>query len=97
MKIQQIEYERDGTKSFNDWINEMIEKDNVYLLFNRYGTIRSFYESSKHLDPEEVKFEDCWRIIPFRDYYKRNADKPYFTETLRMRLDQKMALVSIEF
>lgn len=86
--------EIDRHKDLRPQFIELCKNENIYILYNIYNQMRTFYNQAG-TSIEEPKFENSWRLKPFREYYERNCDKDFFDEVLADRLSKRNALVEI--
>lgn len=93
MKIEQIMI--DENKEIGPQLKELSLNEDVYILFNAYSTLYRLYEKSKALSPEDLKWEKCWRLRPFKEFYLQRRDRPFFEEEFLMSLRKGTALVEI--
>lgn len=76
MTIEQIQIEENvGIEQASLQLKRLAEDDHVYILFNRYDVTRRLYANSKYLNPEDLRFEDCWRLKLFKDYYSNYRER----------------------
>ena len=93
MKVEQIVI--DESRAISPQLKELALNENVYILHNNYHRIYRLYCMTDSLNPDELKWESCWRMYPFKDYYYKRRDDPFFEETLLVSLHQGTALVMI--
>lgn len=93
MKIEQIVI--DESKAIGPQLKELSLNEDVYILFNAYRTLYRWYENSKTLSPEDLKWEKCWRLRPFKEFYLQRRDRTFFEDEFLMSLRKGTALVKI--
>lgn len=78
-------------------IEELSHSDNTYILFNSYNTACRMWERTDRNIPETWKPADFWRLRLFKDYYKRNYDRPLFYESLVMSINAgQISIITIK-
>lgn len=89
MKVEQIVI--DESRAINPQLKELALNEDVYILYNNYRMIYRLYSKTDSLNPDELKWENCWRMYPFKDYYYGRRDDPFFEETLLASLSRGTA------
>jgi len=92
MAIREVKI--DTTKDLKKRLERLAKDDSVYILYNVYWTVRRMYENANshraeadkiNID-EMAKWEHCWRLRPFKEYYEQHKDETYFYVTFPDKL-----------
>lgn len=89
--MQQIKQIIIENGDFGDaFFKSLAEREDVFIIYNVYN-IMSRYPVFKDIEPD-----DCFRVKPFRKYWERNHEKPFFADILQLDLCRgRMMLISI--
>lgn len=91
LKIEQIKIDKHA--DLKSQFQKLCEDPDIYIVYNAYKTVLHFYDRMDLV----TRFEDNWRIKPFREYYERNSHKELFDMILANRVTEINALVRIKF
>jgi len=75
---------------------ELSEDEQVYVIYNVYNSTVKLYAGQKIYHLDYLKFENCWKMRTFKDYYEQLKDEPFFKEKMVMRIHKEVCLIRVQ-